>query len=159
MRLRKYPIFVADKSIHILLVDDEPGFRELFRTELENGGMKVLTAGDGADAAEMAGLCRFDVVVTGLKMPGMDGRALLKGMRRASPSTSVVVISNGAAVQDAVECMKHGAFDFVDKPADVSELRHIVEKAADESRLCRVKERRAVLQSARRARRALEGWQ
>jgi DNA-binding NtrC family response regulator len=113
----------------ILIVDDEKNTREGLQWSLEDDDRVVLTAANGAQALEMIGRNRVHLVVTDLRMPEMDGLELLEAVRRESPGTEVVVLTGHGTVENAVEAMKQGAYDYLVKPVNLDELGILVKRA------------------------------
>jgi two-component system, NtrC family, response regulator HydG len=116
----------------ILIVDDEPKLSKLLTQMLAGEGYAVERVGDGKQALERLEGERFDVVVTDLKMPEVDGLTVLRAARRNSPATEVVVMTAYASVETAVDAMREGAADYLNKPFSMDEfrirVRRIVEK-------------------------------
>jgi len=110
------------KNLAVLVIDDEEGFRNLLHWELSGRGIHVETAQNGCEGIEMAARRKFDVIITDLTMPEMDGLTLLRKIKATAPETEVILVSGFSAVDTAVYAMKHGAFDFVLKPYDVEHL-------------------------------------
>ena len=125
------------RPLSVLVVDDEAGFRGLLHMELSRLGMKVQTAENGAESLRLMGKSTFDVVITDITMPEMDGLRLLQEIKRISPRTEVIVVTGFGAVETAVFAMRQGAFDFVLKPYDLDYLMSCVKKAADGFASCR----------------------
>jgi DNA-binding NtrC family response regulator len=115
----------------VLVVDDEAGFRNLLQWELNNRGMKVDTAANGVEAVQIAIKTKFDVIITDVTMPEMDGLKLLEEMNRISPETRVIVATGFGVVETAVHAMKNRAFDFVLKPYDLEHLITRVRQAVE----------------------------
>src|SRR5438477_11673624 len=90
------------KTLMVLVVDDEPGFRNLLQWELENRGMNVETAENGAEGVERASKTKFDVIITDITMPEMDGLKLLEQVKKIDPQTEVIVATGFSAVETAV---------------------------------------------------------
>jgi DNA-binding NtrC family response regulator len=134
---------VTAPAIRVLVVDDDAGIRYTLREILESAGLAVDEAADGADA-----LSRFEarpapLVVTDLRMPGMDGMALLRAlMARPHPPRVVVITAHGSERQ-AVEAMKAGAHDYFRKPFETEELLVVVRRALEAVRLADENERLA----------------
>lgn len=120
---------------HILIVDDEPKMRILLSMMLERKGHQIDQATDGKDALKKLGLSGYDLVISDIKMPEMDGRELIKRMRQQDIVTPVVFITAFATVDSAVEMMRQGAADYVTKPFDESKIWITVERALNLSRL------------------------
>jgi two-component system response regulator PilR (NtrC family) len=119
----------------ILVVDDETGMRELLRIVLEKEGHEVFTAMDGSAALEMSGTGNMDLIISDIRMPRLDGVGLLSGLRERGLSTPVIMITAFAASDSAIQAMKHGAFDYITKPFKVDEIKLVVRRALEESRL------------------------
>src|SRR5579862_1296902 len=114
----------------ILVVDDEEGLRSLLTAALTRDGDEVVAAADGNEAAEILDRQAFDVVITDLKMPGRGGLALLTKVRAELPDAQVILLTAHATVDTAVEAMKAGAFDYVQKPVESpAALRLLVNRA------------------------------
>jgi two-component system response regulator HydG len=119
----------------VLVVDDEPSLRKALEKTLKGAGYEVSTAEDAEQA--MAVLPEVDpqVVVTDLIMPNKDGIELLKQIKETMPATEVLLITGHASIERAVEAMRLGAFDFVEKPIDRSRLLRLVDKAIERQSL------------------------
>ena len=113
----------------ILVVDDEAVIREGMRRILEMDGCHVETTSSGRAAIEKIQEQDFDVVITDLKMPGMDGIEVLKTIKVLQPDVPVIVITGYATVDTAVEAMKNGAFDYIAKPFTPEQISEKVQKA------------------------------
>ena len=116
------------EKMKMMLVDDEERFLSTTRKLLEKKDYSVLTAASGADALELLRTNRVHVVILDVKMPGMDGVATLREIKRRFPMVEVIMLTGHATVDSAVEGMKAGAVDYLMKPADIEE---IVAKATD----------------------------
>ncbi|HEY4243409.1 MAG TPA: sigma-54 dependent transcriptional regulator [Kofleriaceae bacterium] len=116
----------------ILVADDEPGLREFITDALELDAHTVSAARDGLAAAKLLDERAFDLVLTDLKMPGMDGLALLRKVRADQPEVEVIVMTAHGTVDNAVEAMKLGAFEYLQKPiSGPDELRLLVARALE----------------------------
>src|SRR5688500_3329409 len=113
----------------ILIVDDEPSIRKVLSAHLKRFGHETETAGDGAAAIAMLEEEPFHLVVSDLKMPNVDGMALLRWVGENQPGLPVILITAHGTVTTAVEALKHGAFDYVTKPFDRDELHGVITKA------------------------------
>jgi CheY-like chemotaxis protein/C4-dicarboxylate-specific signal transduction histidine kinase len=122
----------------VLVIDDEPGLREMLAFELSMEGFAVEAVESGAAAVEALRRRRFDVAITDLKMPGMDGVQTIEAMRRVDPEIEVIVATGYATVETAVACMKRGAYDYIEKPYDVLEVKALLERAMEKSHLSSV---------------------
>src|ERR1041385_597754 len=116
----------------ILVADDEPGIREFITDSLELDEHVVVTAKDGREAAKLLDERGFDLVLTDLKMPGMDGMQLLRKVRAEQPEVEVIVMTAHGSVENAVEAMKLGAFEYLQKPiSGPDELRLLAQRAIE----------------------------
>ena len=116
------------EQLKIMLVDDEERFLETTRKLLQKKGIDAVTAESGEKALEMLRSNRAHVVILDVKMPGMDGIATLKEIKRQFPMVEVIMLTGHATVESAIEGLKSGATDYLMKPADIDE---IVEKAEE----------------------------
>ncbi len=124
----------APKS-RILIVDDEQGIRELLTIELAKLGHTIDTASNGEEAISKIQSEKYDVVITNIKMPKHDGLEVLDTVKKVSPETEVIMITGYATVENAVEAMKNGAYDFIQKPFNIDEVIALLEKALEKSEL------------------------
>jgi two-component system, NtrC family, response regulator AtoC len=113
----------------VLIVDDEPNLRKILSAQLSRDGYDVLTAEDGEAGLAILHEHHIDLVVTDLKMPKVDGMALLRQAHAEDPDLPIVMITAHGTVDTAVEALKIGAFDYLTKPFDKDEVRQIVAKA------------------------------
>ena len=114
----------------VLVADDEANLRKVLSAMLRREGYEVLTAADGHEALCLLRRARVDVVLTDLRMPNTDGMALLRQIQTEFESIPVVMLTAHGTVETAVDAMKLGAFDYLTKPFDQSELKIIIQKAA-----------------------------
>jgi two-component system, NtrC family, response regulator AtoC len=117
----------------ILVVDDELSIRTVLRAQLQKIGFQVKVAANGLQALEMLREWPFSLVLTDLRMPKMDGISLLKECKSRYPTIPIIVLTAHGTVNNAVEAMKLGAFDFLNKPFDKNELHILIQKAISES--------------------------
>ena len=106
----------------ILIVDDEKAIRESVSLVLAEEGHETNIAADGNEALELLNKDNFDVMITDLKMPGMDGMKLVEKCLQICPQTSVIIITAHASVESAIEALRMGAFDYILKPFDFDDL-------------------------------------
>jgi DNA-binding NtrC family response regulator len=118
----------------VLVVDDEGVLRRVLRRGLVQAGFDVVEADTGLAALELARRERFDLIVSDVNMPVMDGVELLSALLTAQPDVPVVLISGSVDVQGTKEARCLGAFDFLRKPFDLSELEQIARRAVDNRR-------------------------
>jgi DNA-binding NtrC family response regulator len=119
----------------ILIVDDEFSIRDSLEHWFRKDGYEVQVAADASRAWEAMQVAAFDVVLSDVRLPGMDGMRLLEQIRRAFPTTIVVMITAFASVDTAVRALKLGAADYVTKPINPEELSHVVAQALAQQRL------------------------
>jgi two-component system response regulator HydG len=134
---------VTPAPVRVLVVDDDPGVRYTLREILASEGLVVEEAGDGAEALRRFEARPSPLVVTDLRMPGMDGMELLRALAARAPAPRVVVITAHGSERQAVEAMKAGAHDYFKKPFDVEELLAVVRRAVEAIRLAHENERLA----------------
>src|SRR5688572_32195994 len=120
---------------HLLFVDDEPALRSLMAERLSERGYEVVEADSGERAVELLDRFAFDVVITDLRLPGIDGTRVIEAARDRYAGIVAIVITGYGTVKDAVEAIKRGASDFVAKPFQFDELTHVLEKAMEQRRL------------------------
>ena len=119
----------------ILLVDDEPKMRDVLSVALGELGYRALTAASGEEALEILDREEVDLVLSDLRMKGMHGRELLREIKRRWPNLPVVLMTAYSSVKDAVQAIKEGAFDYIDKPFEMEDLATTL---ANGLRLCDV---------------------
>lgn len=119
----------------ILVVDDEQSLRDVLSIMLKRAGYAVTSAMDGEEAIEFLNKEIFDLVITDLRMPKLDGMEVLKAVKSASPETVVLIITAFATADSAVEAMKQGAYDYLTKPFQVDEVQLIIRNALEKRRL------------------------
>lgn len=121
----------------ILVVEDEKAARQALVTGLSTEGHHVLDASDGEKGLRMAIEGDIDVVVSDMKMPAMSGIELLEKLKKEKPAVEVIMVTAFGTVETAVEAMKKGAYDFIQKPIDLNETRELVKKALEKRELVR----------------------
>lgn len=119
----------------ILVIDDERSIRNTLKDILEFEKYQVELAEDGPKALELLKTNDYDVVLCDIKMPGMDGIEVLQKVEELKPDTPVVMISGHGNIDTAVESIKKGAFDFIEKPLDLNRLLITLRNAMDKSNL------------------------
>ena len=126
---------MKDKPIKLLIVDDEEAYRNLLSERFAMIGCSVALSATGEEALEKIKAEPFDVGILDLRMPGMDGIELLKKSREHQPLMEIVFLTGQATVDVAIEAMKLGAYDFLTKPCQLSELQAVVQKAHEKKLL------------------------
>ncbi|MDP3937658.1 MAG: sigma-54 dependent transcriptional regulator [Deltaproteobacteria bacterium] len=119
----------------ILVVDDELSMREFLEIMLKKAGYDVETVEDPNEAILRVDSENYDLVITDVLMPRMDGVELLRKIKEISPETTVLMMTAYAATETAVQAMKEGAYDYITKPFKVDEIQLIIEKALEKKRL------------------------
>ncbi|MFN8642888.1 MAG: sigma-54 dependent transcriptional regulator [Candidatus Binatia bacterium] len=122
-------------ATRIVIVDDEPRMAAVVAMALQRDGYECEPCGSAADALAAIDARGADVVVSDLRMPDMDGLELLRRLRAARPDLPVILLTAHASIPSAVAAMRDGAFDYVAKPFDNDELRALVRRALDLTRL------------------------
>ncbi|MDD3195721.1 MAG: sigma-54 dependent transcriptional regulator [Paludibacter sp.] len=117
----------------ILIIDDERSIRNTMKDILEFEKHKIVLAENGKVGLELATSQPFDLIFSDIKMPEMDGIELLQLLKEKEVEAPVVMISGHGSIETAVECIKKGAFDFIEKPVDLNRLLITVRNALDKS--------------------------
>jgi DNA-binding NtrC family response regulator len=112
----------------ILIVDDEEGLREGLGKLLEDEGYVVLCAETGEEALDVLQQSRTDLVLTDMRMPGMDGIELLKKIRERYGDLGVIILTGYGQIESYIEAMNFGAIEYVSKPFKIKELKFIINK-------------------------------
>ncbi len=120
---------------NILLVDDDERLRRAAGKVLTAEGYRVVSAASGREALEQLKQAAVALVISDLRLPDLDGIALLKQARELVPEAEVVMITGHGSVEKAVEAMRLGAYDFIQKPLDSAALLKTVAKALEKQRL------------------------
>lgn len=119
----------------ILFIDDEPGSREGLTLLFEREGYQVEAVAAGEEAISLLSRKVYDVIITDLFLPGVSGIDILKNVKENRLPCNVILITGNATAETAVKAMKEGAFDYITKPVNFEELKLIVSKAVEKSRL------------------------
>ncbi len=119
----------------ILVVDDEQSMRDFLSIMLKKEGYDVVTAENGGSALKVIQSEIFDLIITDVKMPGVDGIEVLRTTKDVSPETVVIMITAFATTETAVEAMKLGAYDYITKPFKVDEIKLVIQKALEKRNL------------------------
>ena len=120
---------------HLLFIDDETAWRTLMAERLQERGFEVVEAEDGESALELLDQFAFDIIVTDLRLPGIDGARVIEAAVERYPGIVAIVITGYGTVKDAVAAIKCGAADFIAKPFQFDELMHQLQKALEQRRL------------------------
>lgn len=119
----------------ILVIEDEKNMREILKILLEGEGYEVFTATDGVEGVGWINREIFDLIITDIKMPGLDGFQVLKKAQELSPETLVIMITAFGTTESAIESMKLGAYDYLHKPFKIDEIRLVVKNALEKRKL------------------------
>jgi DNA-binding NtrC family response regulator len=143
------------KGVSVLLVDDDARFIDVMSRRLELRGFTVASASSGAEclsALDDGGTSRYDVVVLDVRMPGMDGLETLSTVRSRHPLVEIVMLTGQGTVENVIEAMKLGAFDYMMKPCDLEMLIAKLDQAAARKREheAKILQARATLLALRR---------
>ena len=119
----------------ILVVDDEEQMRDLLAKVLERKGFQTSVCGDGTEALAFLEKEPVDLVVTDVRMPGLGGMEALRAVKELNPDIVVIIMTAFGSIDQAVQAVKEGAYDYINKPFKIDEMLLTIEKALDERRL------------------------
>lgn len=122
---------------HLLIVDDEELYRELLGGRLGRQGYRITAAAEGSTALRFVEQGGIDLALIDMKMPGMDGIELLERIKRIAPRMEIVVLTGHGSIDSAIAAMKLGAFDYLTKPCQLTELDLVVARALERTALTR----------------------
>ena len=145
---------MAETAKHLLLVDDEAALRQAIAERLADHGFVVEQASNGEDALARLADFAYDIIITDLRLPGVDGRAVLQSALDRYPEIIAIIITGFGTVKDAVNAIKQGAADFITKPFQFDALLHVVNSALEQRRL---RSENAYLRSQLEARYRIDG--
>src|SRR5467141_2619998 len=126
---------MAEPQKHLLIVEDEGPLRQAVAEQLTDRGYRVEQADSGEAALAKLADFAFDIIVTDLRLPGIDGSAVIEAAVARYPHIIAIVVTGFGTVKDAVEAIKRGAWDFVSKPFQIDELLHVLDSALEQRRL------------------------
>src|SRR5580765_6358128 len=126
---------MPDSLKHLLLVEDETPLRQAIAEQLGDRGYRVEQAESGEAALAHLADFAFDIIVTDLRLPGIDGCTVIEAAVARYPHIIAIVVTGFGTVKDAVEAIKRGAWDFVSKPFQIDELLHVLDSAIEQRRL------------------------
>jgi DNA-binding NtrC family response regulator len=126
-----------DNKIHILVVDDDLRMRELIRDTLAEMELRPQLCGDSREALRLLASDPFDLVITDLKMPHVDGIEVLEGAKRFNPEILVILVTGYGTIESAIEAMQKNAYDYIQKPFEPDDFLLVVRRAVDHIRLLR----------------------
>ena len=121
----------------LLIIDDERSIRNTLKEILEFEGHEVSLAADGVEGLALAVANNYDVIFSDIKMPNMDGIELLDKLNEADVDSSIIMISGHGSIDTAVECIKKGAYDFIQKPLDLNRILITLRNVTDKTNLVR----------------------
>ncbi|MEK7720539.1 MAG: sigma-54 dependent transcriptional regulator, partial [Bacteroidota bacterium] len=122
-------------ALKILVIDDERSIRNTLKDILGFEGYQVELAENGKEGIDLVQATDFDIILCDIKMPEMDGLEALEQIRKTKPESTVVMISGHGTIDTAVEAIKKGAFDFIEKPLDLNRLLITLRNASDKTAL------------------------
>src|SRR5258705_9476417 len=126
---------MADPQKHLLIVEDEGPLRKAVAEQLTDRGYRVEQADSGEAALAKLADFAFDIIITALRLPGVDGSDVVESAVERYPHMIAIVVTGYGTVKDAVDAIKHGAWDFVSKPFQIDELLHVLDSALEQRRL------------------------
>jgi DNA-binding NtrC family response regulator len=118
-----------------MVIDDDAVTRELLTEVLQDEGYTVEACESGKAALERAASDSFDLAITDVRMPEMDGIAVTQALKERQPDLQVIVMTAFGSVETAVEAIRHGAFDYVSKPMNLDEIKSTVRRALAERQI------------------------
>jgi two-component system response regulator PilR (NtrC family) len=145
---------MSEPAKHLLIVDDEKALREAVAERLSDQGFVVEQADCGEAALQRLTDFAFDILITDLRLPGIDGRQVLDAALERYPDIVAIVITGYGTVKDAVDAIKQGAADFITKPFQFDALLHVLSSAMEQRRL---KSENAYLRSQLQERYRIDG--
>src|SRR5499427_8229416 len=126
---------MSEPTRHVLLVEDETPLRQAIAEQLTDRGYHVAQAETGEIAIARLADFAFDIILTDLRLPGMDGSAVVEAAVERYPDIVAIVITGYGTFKDAVNAIKRGAHDFVSKPFQIDALLHVLDSALEQRRL------------------------
>jgi two-component system response regulator AtoC len=122
---------------YILVADDEPNMRRVLEIMLRKSGHTVFVAADGQEALEIALKQPMDLIITDMRMPGLDGIGLLTRLREAGADTPVIVVTAHGSVESAVDAMRRGAADYLLRPFDADAMELTIQRVLSDAQVTR----------------------
>jgi len=141
-------------AISVLIVDDDKELRETLREVLSDEAAEVEIASNGKEAIEELRKRSYDVVVTDIKMPEMDGIQLLDKIKKLSPQTYVIIITGYASLETAIEAIRKGAYDYITKPFHLEEIKIAIKRVSEKIKIS--KENKLLIENLKEAYKELE---
>ena len=119
------------KEVNVLIVDDDQGTCKILANSLSEEGYSVTTAFTGEEAIEKANKNTFDILITDLKLPGIDGIEVIKKIKEGNVDLCAIMMTAYASVDTAIKALEEGAYDYVTKPFDMEEIKFVVSKGLE----------------------------
>ena len=124
-----------ENKIRILVVDDEASVRMLLKEVLEGQGYDITVASSGEEAIELTLKTAFEIMITDMRMPGINGVEVIQHVKNINSECCIIVITGYASVESAVDAIRRGAYDYITKPFNIVTMRFVVDRAAERQRL------------------------
>lgn len=140
---------MRSNNFRILITDDDGDLRELLTEAVKNWGYDVSVAKDGEETLRKLRMERYDIIITDLMMPGMDGLTLLEKVKELDKEILVIIITGYATIETAVKAIETGAYDYIAKPFRLDELMIVIKNACERLRL--TSQNKALLEELRTA--------
>lgn len=128
-----------ESPVKILIVDDDDICCELLRDASEGEGVEITLAGNGLEALQRLNTAPFDILMTDLNMPGMDGLKLLSQARQLYPHILGIIITGYGSMESAIEAIRHGAYDYILKPFKIDRIAVVTRNAIEKVKILREK--------------------
>ncbi|OGS20670.1 MAG: hypothetical protein A3J83_05085 [Elusimicrobia bacterium RIFOXYA2_FULL_40_6] len=126
---------MAEKKLKILVIDDEEGLRDMLSFALTQEGYTVLTAKNGREGIEKVTKGEIDIVISDIKMPEMDGITVLGKIKEIKPEVEVILATGYGTMETAIESLRKGAYDYINKPFNIDELLFLIKKIVSTKQL------------------------
>jgi CheY-like chemotaxis protein len=145
---------MLDSAIRVLIVDDDEICREILQNVIVQQGVEVSVAVDGLDGLEKLTAEPFDILITDINMPRMDGLALLREARQRYPHILTIIITGYGSLESAIEAMRQGTYDYIQKPFKLDEIAITARNAVDKIKILR--DKNGILEELEQAYRRLQ---
>lgn len=126
---------MKNENILVLIVDDDETFRGVLKKELSDMGFIVICSEDAERALETLHTSRPDVVVLDIKMPGLQGDDAISQIKQLCPLSEIIILTGFATIENAIKCMKLGAYDYLTKPCNLEEVEMIIKRAVEKKNI------------------------
>ncbi|GBD97014.1 MAG TPA: response regulator [Nitrospirae bacterium] len=123
---------MRNEKCRLMVIDDEPIVCRRLKQILEKAGYEVAVFDDGVHAINELEKNTYDIIVTDLKMEGVDGMMILETAKRKNPGTKVIMITGFAEVETAKQAFRKGVFDFISKPVEIDAIKQVIRNAEKE---------------------------